>query len=542
MINKPRKYFLDKYYEKSNKFGNYSSILNSEDLDNKYYLNIIENSNNNYDYGKDDNFINKLHSDFFNQEKIYDYSLENNNFPIRKLKNTFYKNIYNINANTQTNSFKEFTLLDKSLSNLSLNKYRQMKSNKNFETEINDYQTIPNEVDSYPNELLIKCHNSFNPYHVNKSKESENKLYINQIDGNIGDSLDYDRMKVKRSNNLKNKIRLNKEIINYNKLEKKINNKIEDSYNQNLLNNYKLDYYIFNDSMKSKNEDTENKNKRIFINEYLLNSIRNKHLKSHKQLKRIKDDEDDEDDISHQEKKIKRNTTFNYNLSKPKEKENENINTKFIKYLIKDNQKLVHINLIYKQLIDTFFYFVNQLAQKYSFKKELKNINYYINNANHLSNLLIDLEQHLNKMIKLNDINSKNTETENIEGFNEQEQDQEKELLNKSKFISMNLENKVKQKLKFKTRNENYIKKFYSQNSKKGVSSRKIGNRTMQNNSLNFLNVADRNEIELIKMKSKNNKNKKNNDRLIKMLNKINTGRFSPLKQKNLNNKISFKK
>lgn len=54
---------------------------------------------------------------------------------------------------------------------------------------------------------------------------------------------------------------------------------------------------------------------------------------------------------------MKRNTTFNYNLSKPKEKEKEsdNINTKFIKYLKKDNQKLVHINLIYKQLIDTFF-------------------------------------------------------------------------------------------------------------------------------------------------------------------------------------------
>ena len=155
MINKPRKYILDQYYKKSNKFDNYSSILNSEDLDNKYYLNKIENSNNNYDYGKDDNFISKLHSDFFNQEKIYDYPPVNNNFPLRKLKNTFYKNIYNINANTQTNSIKEFTLLDKSLSNLSLNKYRQMKLNKNFETEINDYQTIPNEVDSYPNELLI---------------------------------------------------------------------------------------------------------------------------------------------------------------------------------------------------------------------------------------------------------------------------------------------------------------------------------------------------------------------------------------------------
>ena len=533
MINKPRKYVLDNYYKKPNKVYNYSSILNSDDLDNKYYLNMINNSNNNYDYRKDDNFISKLHSDFFNQEKIYDYSPANNNFPIRKLKNTFYKNIYNINANTQTNSIKEFTLLDKSLSNLSLNKYRKMKSNKNFETEINDYQTIPNE-------LLIKCHNSFNPYYINNSnrKESENKLYISQTYGNNGDSLDYDQMRVKRTKNLKNKIRLNKEINNYNKLEKKINKKIGDSYKLNLLNNFKNDFYTFNETIKYNNEENENKNKRYLINEYLLNSVKNNYLKSHKKLKRIKDDEDD---ISHQEKKMKRNTTFNYNLSKPKEKEKEsdNINTKFIKYLKKDNQKLVHINLIYKQLIDTFFYFVNQLAQKYSFKKEIKNINYYINNANYLSSMLIDLEQHLNKMIKSYDINYKNTETENSEV--NIEQDQDKELLNKSKFISINLENKIKQKPAFKTRNENYIKEFYSQNSKKGISSKKTGNRTMQNNSLNFLNVADRNEIGLIKMKSKINKNKKNNDRIIKMLNKLSGGRFSPLKQKNLNNKISFK-
>lgn len=535
MINKPRKYFLDKYYKNSNKIDNYSSILNAEDFENQYYLNMLETGNNNYEYGKDDNFISKLHTDFFDQEKIYDYSPSSNNFPIKKLKNTFYKNIYNINANTQTNSIKEFTLLDKSLSNLSLNKYRQMKSKKNFETEINDYQTIPNEVDSYQNELLIKCHNSFNPYDVINRKKSENKLYINKNYGNSGDSLDYDRMKVKRSKNIKNKIRLNKEIINYNKLEKKINKKIEDSDEQNLLNNFKNEYYTFNEAIKYKNDKNENNQKRYLINEYLLNSIKNNDLKSHKKLKRIKGEEED---ISHQEKKMKRNTTFNYNLSKPKE--SENLNTKFIKYLKKDNQKLVHINLIYKQLIDTFFYFVNQLAKKYSFKKEIKNINYYVNNANYLSNLLIDLEQHLNKMIKSNDINYKNIETENIEINNGQ--DQEQELLNKSKFISINLENKFKQKPAIKTRNENYIKEFYSQNSKKGTSSKKIGNRTMQNNSLNFLNVADRNEFGLIKMKSKINKNKKNNERLIKMLNKISGGRFSPLKQKNLNNKINFKK
>jgi hypothetical protein len=265
---------------------------------------MISNSNNNYDYRKDDNFISKLHSDFFNQEKIYDYSPANNNFPIRKLKNTFYNNIYNINANTQTNSIKEFTLLDKSLSNLSLNKYRKMKSNKNFETEINDYQTIPNE-------LLIKCHNSFNPYYINNSnrKESENKLYISQTYGNNGDSLDYDQMRVKRTKNLKNKIRLNKEINNYNKLEKKINKKIGDSYKLNLLNNFKNDFYTFNETIKYNNEENENKNKRYLINEYLLNSVKNNYLKSHKKLKRIKDDEDD---ISHQEKKMKRNTTFNY--------------------------------------------------------------------------------------------------------------------------------------------------------------------------------------------------------------------------------------
>jgi hypothetical protein len=67
---------------------------------------------------------------------------------------------------------------------------------------------------------------------------------------------------------------------------------------------------------------------------------------------------------------------------------------------------------------------INQLSKKYAFNKEIKDVQYYLSNANHLSNILIDLEQHLNKMIKYNDVadtNGKNEEKENDTTENDQE-------------------------------------------------------------------------------------------------------------------------
>ena len=73
---------------------------------------------------------------------------------------------------------------------------------------------------------------------------------------------------------------------------------------------------------------------------------------------------------NNKEKNIRRNPTFNKNFESK-----ENLNQNFIKYLKKDNQKLYNINAIYKQLLDSFFYFINQLSKKYHFEKEIKGKN-----------------------------------------------------------------------------------------------------------------------------------------------------------------------
>ena len=527
MINKNRKLIIEQFYDKSNTFNEYSSIISPENSTN-YYLNMINPEQNQFNYGIDDNLNNKINSNH-KHKKTYNFSPLSNNFPSKTLKN-YYKDIYKTNSNSIANSFKELTLLDNSLSNLSINKYRLMKSNQKFDNyysenkDSNDYQTIPNDIDSYGNQLLTQYKTSTNTF--NNKKNSSNEQYINENINDNNDSFNTETMKLKNNNNIKNRIRLNKEIINYNNLEKKINKKIKDSSNQKLLGTYKLDYYNYNDNIKYKN-NYENK-KINLINEYMLNKTKN-NINSHKKLRKMIKDEKD---IKLYEKKMRRNTTFNFNSQERK----ESLNNSFIKYLKKDNHKLVHINTIYKQLIDTFFYFINQLSKKYSFKKEIKDVTYYLSNPSNLSNILIDLEQHLSKFIRADIIFKNNEKYKNV--------NKENESFNKKKLFSMNLENTLKNK-KIEnpiciTRNENIGKQYYSQLSKKDFSKRKIECKTMPNNSLNYLNKD--NENEYFKLNNKINKGKKKSDRLIKLLHKINSGGNTFSKQKKLNNKIIIKK
>jgi hypothetical protein len=279
----------------------------------------------------------------------------------------------------------------------------------------------------------------------------------------------------------------------------------------------------------------------------LLKHIHINDSDSNKKSKRI---DGSDDNINQVGKNMKRNTTFDYNNKENK----ENINYNFIKYLKKDNQKLIQMNTIYKQLIDTFFYFIHQLSKKYCFQKEIKDVNYYLYNSNYLSDMLIDLEQHLNKCVKQNDIinidknkghnnndNINNNENDN-NNDNDNENENEEELLTETKFISMNLD-KIKKVEKpiVQKRNVNIGKEYFSPNSKNVFSSTKIGNKTLQNNSLNFINNIDGKDF--LKINNKINKNRKNNDRLLKILNKLNSGGLLSSKNKSLNNnKIIFGK
>ena len=49
----------------------------------------------------------------------------------------------------------------------------------------------------------------------------------------------------------------------------------------------------------------------------------------------------------------------------------------FLKFLKDENEKLKNLNNTYKQLIDSLFYFLNELSHKFSYYQELFDISYY---------------------------------------------------------------------------------------------------------------------------------------------------------------------
>mgnify|MGYP003571364010 CR=1 FL=1 len=542
MNNKKRKISLDHFYNESNTFDNYSSLINSE-TQNDNYINAINKDPRKYKYIANDKCIHKVHSNHYSREKIPKFSPYKIDYPIKTLNNSNNKNIYKTNNNTFSNNIKEFILWDKKLSDLSINKYRKIKKGKNngnVRDEKDEYLTIPNDdIDSYRNGFLMKARNSNNSINQNFNKTNEfcaNENYDNNIDNS---SFNIKKIKVKNNNKLKSRIRLNKEINNYNKLEKKINKKIEDSIKNQFMKTYDKDYYNYKNTM---NNNIYEHKKRNIMNKFLLKHIHINDSNSNQKSKRI---DGSDDDINQVGKNMKRNTTFDYYNNKENK---ENINYNFIKYLKKDNQKLIQMNTIYKQLIDTFFYFIHQLSKKYCFKKEIKDVKYYLSNSNYLSDMLIDLEQHLNKLVKPNDIikNDKANSHKNNDNINinedDNDNDHEEELLTETKFISMNLDKfkKIEKPIEQK-RNVNIGKEYFSPNSKNVFSSTNIRNKTFQNNSLNFINNIDGKDF--LKINNKINKNRKNNDRLLKILNKLNSGGLLSSKNKSLNkNKIVFGK
>ena len=495
----------------------YLSYINSK-INSKYYINTKNNHQNNIDNEINDNNYNNIYP------YPLHYSQDKNNFPNKKNNYTLNTYIEKYNTNTNTNNNKKnFSFWDKNLSNLTINKYKRMRQD-------GDFQTIQNNINSYRNDYLIHYTNSFNDFiDKNKINNGKNYTYLNNNTDNIDnenidniESIYIDYNKKNKIRHLKNKIRLQKEISNFNNLEKKINKKIEKSNKQKKLKEYKKDYYNTHNYIINFNND-EIKN--IKKDESLLNNIKISQRNSHDKLKRKKGDEDD---IKSQKVIIKRNTKI---MDYDREKE-ENINKSFIKYLKSDNHKLIHINSIYKQLIDSFFYFVNQLAKKYDYNKRIEDINYFLSNANDLSNRLIDLEQHLNNVIKLNGINNNNninTTLSNKILEKEKESNNEKELLTKSKFVTIDTEKIKKLKNAFITRNLYNSHNNLTNNYKSNFASKNNINKTLQNITQNYLNEPnDGNMTAKNKPFQKIIKIRKNNGRLFNVMNKLNFGFLSP--------------
>ena len=163
------------------------------------------------------------------------------------------------------------------------------------------------------------------------------------------------------------------------------------------------------------NEETENKitkgkikkNKRKISNESFEKMFdKDNILKSYKKENKIKNENsyNSENEQFEELESDDNNNINDNNLSKienKKQKENpkllnDNIlNTQdesFVKFLKEENEHLKNLSNIYKQLIDSLFYFVNDLSHKFSYYQELFDISYYIQHVNDLSKTLIGLE------------------------------------------------------------------------------------------------------------------------------------------------------
>ena len=534
MFNKKRKKNLDNFYDEPNTLDNYSLEINTEPRN--YYSTISPYEIINYNTRVNDNAINELYSGHYNQNKIHDYLKHINNYPSQMINS---KNNYNkYNKNTFSNSNKDLMLWNKGFSGLTLNKYKQMKNNIN--DDIKRHQTIQNDVNLFQKEFL-NYSNSNSIDSINNNINKSDEFYINENlddndNNNTGDEDDLDIMKLKNKKRMKNNIKFDEEKKNYINLEKKINKKIADS-KYKLLKRFNPDHITFNENEHNEKNIIEDK-ERNMMNKILLNHIQMSNPHSNKNLKRIKDVSND---INQIKKYLKRNITFNCHTQEKDSK----ITSNFIKYLKKDNQKLLNINNIYKQLIDSFFYFINQLSKKYSFQKEIKDVNYYISNSNNLSNMLIDLEQHLNKLINTNLINNNTKEENDDNNYDNSDNKANKELLAKSKFISINL-SKIKPLRKpiLITRNENIGKEYLTHTLDNALTINTlntIGSEKPESNSLNYLNKTEANE--LIKTSSNSiHKTRKNNARLLKILNKLNFEKNYGNKLNNLNKKFSLRK
>ena len=450
-----------------------------------YFLDIFNNMNKT-----------EQNSEYYNESNTYDdknnsnYEYSNN----KNKKNKYENNIFINNSNISKNSFQNFSLFENTLSELCFKKCREKFNNKVVHQDKDVFNKTLENGYNPDNERLIPIND------INLSTQNIEKRILS---GNYRDLSD---IKDERK-------RLNEEINNFNFLVKKINKSIGRSKNKhrkklskNIENNDVINYKNKNYILKEGS----------LINEPILNEKEEKNKRNQKNTK-IK------------EIYIKKNS--NFNLKKMHSEQKLNIN--FIKYLKNDNEKLLYINTIYKQIIDTFFYFVNQISKKYSFRKEIKDMNYYFSNAKSLSNILIDLEEHLNKLIRHN--NSKNKEK-----FEERNQ----ELLGNSKFLTINRETfnfEQNQKLKkSKTRNKHSLREYLTQHSK---------NLTTSGNTMNKTLFIPNNENINEEMKKENNQNKKQNkiilkkknSKLIEFMNKL-SSENSQSKIKTINKKIIVNK
>ena len=192
--------------------------------------------------------------------------------------------------------------------------------------------------------------------------------------------------------------------------EKRRNFENEEKQNNinNNINNKDLNKENNNDELKndSKNKDIKYKKINNKKNPIIINKNKSDEIK--------KREENKEKENSNNHLKISSilNDTIGENTNVPNNKNNSKLNNKedLLDYLKKENDTLKMSNQRNNQIINSLFYFINQLSQKYSPDKKIFDLSFYYSNINCLPSDLNNLNEFIENQnkIKENNINISN--------------------------------------------------------------------------------------------------------------------------------------
>ena len=355
--------------------------------------------------------------------------------------------------------------------------------------------------------------------------------YFNQSDSNpFGLSkLSINKYNQIKSYNLENKQKnVNDNNINNDNKEEEIN-----ELNSSDENNDEIKNNINNEKRKYRKIDNTKK--------FSLNN-KNKENKENK-----------ENDLEKKEREVgKENINNNLQVSSilndtigdnlyNKNKNCSNINEKgndLIEFLKKENDELKKSNEKNIQIINSLFFFINQLSQKYSPDKKLFDLSHYNSNISSLSSDLNNLNEYIENQkpknevsIKTNKISSIKTETKeknkndlikkksNENKINKRKNDKEVNLGKtftfgqNDSFNKKNKENKInKNRIKDKDifpiiKEDNHIKKIDNKNNNRISNSR---NKSKNKNDINLLGCNVKGNNNSIKNNSKISSDNKN--------------------------------
>ena len=348
--------------------------------------------------------------------------------------------------------------------------------------------------------------------------------YFNQSDSNPFrlSKLSINKYNQIKSYNLENKQKnVNDNNINNDNKEEEINELNSSDENnieiKNNINNEKRKYRKIDNTKKfsSNNKNKENKENKENDMEKKGREVGKENINNNLQVSSILND------------------TIGDNIIN-KNKNCSNINEKgddLIEFLKKENDELKKSNEKNIQIINSLFFFINQLSQKYSPDKKLFDLSHYNSNINSLSSDLNNLNEYIENQkpknevsIKTNKISSIKTKTKeknkndlikkksNENKINKRKNDKEVNLGKtftfgqNDSFNKKNKENKInKNRIKDKDifpiiKEDNHIKKIDNKNNNRISNSR---NKSKNKNDINLLGCNVKGNNNSIKNNSK---------------------------------------